>query len=272
LKANSGFTLIELLVVIAVIALLAAMLLPALTGAKASCLSASCLNNLKQLQAGYLMYAEDNRDLQPPDKVRPPAPSPAPLGEPQGVDDSWVLGDAKTDTNTANIEAGVLFRYVASAGVYHCPADRSSVIGTGQLRRTRSYSLDSWLWSADSFYVGHGISFTPDPWARFKLSAHLVPPPSCQFAFIDEHEQSIDAGDFVIEEPAWVVGPYNTDYWHSLPADRHRQGCNLSFLDGHVEHWRWQAPKVYKGFYVPATPGPDTADLRRLQEDISHDL
>ena len=63
-----AFTLVELLVVIAIIAILAAMLLPTLGKAKDSGQSASCLNNLKQLQAGYLMYADENGDLQPPDK------------------------------------------------------------------------------------------------------------------------------------------------------------------------------------------------------------
>ena len=272
-ERRDGFTLIELLVVIAIIAILAAMLLPALGKAKASGQSASCLNNLKQLQAGYLMYADENGDLQPPDKSDY-APAPAPFGDSQGVTGSWVLGDAKTDTNTANIEAGVLFRYVASAKVYHCPADLSYVMGAAGLRRMRSYTLDSWLLSADSFYKGHLISFTNDPWGRFKLSAHHVPPPSSQFAFIDEHEQSIDAGDFVIHQPSWVDpnDSNNSECWYSLPADRHRLGCNLSFLDGHVEHWRWQTPKVYKGFHVPATPGPDDADLHRLEEAVSHDL
>ncbi len=261
--------MIELLVVIAVIAILAAMLLPALSRAKSASQSASCMGNLKQLQAGYLMYADDNNDLQPPNKA-----GPDPLGGVRNLAGSWVVGNAKTDTNSANIEAGVIYRYVGSARVYHCPADKSRVRGASVLLRTRSYSLDGWLISSDSVYSGNGTSFTAQDygWGPLKLSHHHVPPPSGVFAFIDENEQSIDAGFFLILQPQWVAGGgAEADAWRGVPADRHRQGSNLSFLDGHVNHWRWKTPKVYKGFGAPPAPGADLDDHHRLQEALPHD-
>jgi prepilin-type N-terminal cleavage/methylation domain-containing protein/prepilin-type processing-associated H-X9-DG protein len=272
-RKSCAFTLIELLVVIAIIAILAAMLLPALSKAKASGQSVACRNNLKQLQMGYLMYADANNDCQPPSKSQA-----AGLGDVANLPGSWVVGSAKTDTNTANIEAGVIFPYVRSPGVYRCPADHSTVRGVPGLLRTRSFSLDAWLRASDDFYRANGSAWVPQdyPWGPCKVSGHHLPPPSGVFVFLDEHEQSIDCGTFAITQPSWLVDMPDAKIWDStwfsLPADRHQQGCNLSFLDSHVEHWRWQAPKRHRGWITPATSDSDIADHHRIQEAVPHDV
>jgi len=247
-----AFTLIELLVVIMVIGVLAALLLPALAGAKAKARSISCLNNLKQLQLCVELYAHDNNDQLPPNNsvylsgLWTPA---------DGMDltDTWCAGNTREDLTTSNIEAGYLYPYNNSASIYHCPADFSTVNGHPEKLRTRSYNMSQ---SVNGHPFGNYIYPCATKWSRIN-----DPPPTRLFCFIDVHEDEII--DAVFGIPVLDKGGEQNCYW-DLPANRHSQGANLSFIDGHAEHWRWRAPKVYPQSCNPSTPA-DWADYWRLQ-------
>jgi prepilin-type processing-associated H-X9-DG protein len=95
-----------------------------------------------------------------------------------------------------------------------------------------------------------------------KLAEILAPPPTQLFVLIDTHEQDIWDSTFGIFS---TDSAYST-YWLDLPADRHQQGANLSFADGHTEHWRWKAPKQFVTRWELTDGAADLSDLQRLQQ------
>jgi prepilin-type N-terminal cleavage/methylation domain-containing protein/prepilin-type processing-associated H-X9-DG protein len=247
--AGRGFTLIELLVVIAIIAILAAMLLPALSKAKARAQGISCLNNMKQLQLAAILYAGDFNDYIPKNQGAT-ASSSGIIGESPNEPD-WVAGSVHdatggtneyflgvlgdTDQTTGNMLLGSIGSYAKAAKVYHCPADQYIELLNGQLH-VRSCSMNCYMGTNERFYkVAKNIDNTYKAFFKFSDVGGKIPV-SDAFVFLDENpvpsgsSQGINDGYF-------NLFPNAID---DRPAINHGSSTSFTFADGHAQFQKWR--------------------------------
>jgi prepilin-type N-terminal cleavage/methylation domain-containing protein/prepilin-type processing-associated H-X9-DG protein len=253
LRQQQGFTLLELAAVVFIITILVSLLCAALNHTKTKTLRLSCLENMRQLQFAWQLYTLDYDDRLP---LNQEEQMPKRIPYVNSSSNSWVTGNPMVDRTTANIRRGKLFPYVKSTAIYRCPLDSAKVWGHDDSLRTRSYAMNAYLGGREIL----GIS--PRMWGHELVS----PPPQHTFVFIEEHENSLwNAGFFVSPRSKLAAASLS---WLSTPSDRHEQGCNITFADGHIEYWKWASPKTDIIAQQLTSNGRELRDIRRLQSAI----
>ena len=249
-----GFTLVELAVVIATVAVLGALLLPALAGTKPNTQAFQCLENQRQLILAWQMYTQDNSDILPPNDY----PYVTHVAR-DGTVRNWVFGTMyyiQDAIDVPGLGQGIqvnplltcLATYNQNNAIFKCPADITLFQGFPRQRSVSMNSAVGTVWWSDSNHYGTappgsaigggwltGVYNNSQTTYRTygKITQMTKPGPSSTWVIVDENPLTINDGSLAI----CMNGPNGTIV--DFPANYHGGGAGLAFADGHAEIHKW---------------------------------
>ncbi len=234
--AARAFTLIELLVVIAIIAILASLLLPALSKAKARTIAANCLSNARQLVLGANLYASDNGQKYPLSFMD--------VTSSGGAGTGWF---------------SFIRPYVPNTNAFLCPAKQRKAT----VKYTYVYDPSKMVSGYGANFQIGGCEFPSGGWRMAPVTDSAVARPSTTVYLADSGTRARDTIDPALcvnqasteKTEVWLledVGGFGAGFVTSEdanwggPSIRHNGRSQIAFIDGHAEgkkpsqwYWRW---------------------------------
>ncbi len=213
MQTKKAFTLIELLVVIAVIAVLMAILMPALNRAREQGKRMACSNTLRQLGLAWILYADENDDRLVSSETGLAGYPHAWLARTYA--DDWSSGGHwPREDQIKGMKDGKLWPYTRDVEMYRCPTGfRGEMVSYGMM-----ISIS-------------GRSVAGSPVFQKRMN---IPRASERLVFVDEGLSTPHAYATRYEESRW---------WDMAPV-RHGKGATFSYADGHAVYKKWAAPET----------------------------
>jgi len=269
---RKGFTLIELLVVIAIIALLMAIIMPALNMAKKQAATTVCMSNTKNLALGWYMYMGDNdgRIMSSEDNgVEQNGNYVGWIGIPRDTK-SNLFSNTQTDPAVTDqdeirgIKAGLLYPYVKEPDAYHCPAD----------------NVRTSLYDKTKVFVSYGVPMclygAPNPnSSQYNTQIRMfdeIKRPATRYVFVESAETRNynSSHHFVLGAPEYTGGT-QWGWWGPI-AINHGDSSVLGFCDGHSEIRKWRDPFTIERVDKLITQGVATYGIEYPPQDQTLDI
>jgi prepilin-type N-terminal cleavage/methylation domain-containing protein len=255
-----AFTLIELLVVIAIIAILMAILMPALRLARDQGRRVHCVSNVRSLTMAWYMYQDENdnklinANVPRSNQFRNPPEGFCWVEPPQDGGGNYTGENPTLQDELRGIERGTLYSYVKNVDIYRCPADDRK---RNPARATfRSYSIAGGMNGEERYdnYTGRAI-----------IKYTEMKNPATKYVFVEEADpRQWNMG-------SWILYPTGDSWCDPLSIWHCNRSC-LGWADGRAEMHRWldertiEMARIYSDEGEWSPTHPDNPDLKFMQE------